>query len=372
MESIAIDSSDSKKMEGNHHASGTSVVNDEKLHAASSTAYSSLSRSIDVADSNGTLMTDITATDNANSITDSSKPSEAMRCRRLEMNRASAKARRSNQKWLVENLTNEVSELREKLTHSQRHNVELMKSNAQLNHALVLQQQARQQQQQQNTHDARAQAQALLQPDLLTPNACLQQIQRLKSKMQKEQQQHGQRGLLKQQLLGGGNNNNTNTNVAFLGSLLQRDQQQREQQQAPHQHQQQQQQQYQQRTNQHRMPNFVVGNTTTSGLPITTALKTTEQLLAHSNKSAATSTNTTNTTIQPLDIRMLPPQPVPLPSSSYSQQQQQQNVKMEVQQLSAGAFTSLVSSLGTLGGGGGGGGGVGIGIGIGIGEDSQH
>jgi hypothetical protein len=342
----SIDSTGSNKMDSNHHASGTSVVNDEKLHATSSTAYSSLSMAIDVADLNGTEMTDITATtDNANSTTDSSKPyqSEAMRCRRLEMNRASAKARRSNQKWLVENLTNEVSELREKLTQSQGRNVELIKSNAHLKNALVLQQQARHQQQ--NTHVARAQAQALLQgqSDLLTPNACLQQIQRLKLKMQREQQQHGQRELLKQQLLGGGNNNNTNTNVALLGSLLQRDQQQPSKQHQLQQHQQQ--QQYQQRTNQQRMFNFVVGDTTTAGLPITTALKTTEQLLEHNNRSAAKSTNTT---IQPLDIRMLPPPHAPLPMSSYSQQQQQQNVKMEVQQLSAGAdLTSLISSLGT-------------------------
>ena len=341
-------------MDDNHHASGTSVMNDEKLHAPSSTAYSSPLRSIDKQDSNGTLMTDITATtdDNADesTITDISKPyqSEAMRCRRLEMNRASAKARRSNQKWLVENLTNEVSELREKLTQSQGRNVELMKSNAHLKHALVLQQQARHQQQNtQHVARAQAQAQALLQgsPDLLTPNACLQQIQRLKLKMHREQQQHGQRELLKQQLMVGvgGNNNNSNTNAALLGSLLQ----QREQQQPSQQHQLQQQQEYQQCTNQQRMYNFVVGDTTTAaGLPITTALKTTEQLLAHNTKSAATSTKTT---IQPLDIRMLPPPPpiVPLSRSSYSQQQQQQNVKMEMQQLPTGALTSLVSSLGT-------------------------
>ena len=357
----SIDFSNSNKMDDNHHASGTSVMNDEKLHATSSaTAYSSPLRSIDKQDSNGTLMTDITATtdDNADesTITDISKPyqSEAMRCRRLEMNRASAKARRSNQKWLVENLTNEVSELREKLTQSQGRNVELMKSNAHLKHALVLQQQARHQQQNsQHVARAQAQAQALLQgsPDLLSPNACLQQIQRLKLKMHREQQQHGQRELLKQQLMGGvgSNNNNSNTNAALLGSLLQQREQQQQQQQPSQQHQlqQQQQQEYQQCTNQQRMYNFVVGDTTTAaGLPITTALKTTEQLLAHNTKSAATSTKTT---IQPLDIRMLPPPPpiVPLSRSSYSQQQQQQNVKMEMQQLPTGALTSLVSSLGT-------------------------
>ncbi|MGK3754752.1 MAG: hypothetical protein ACI8RD_007061 [Bacillariaceae sp.] len=332
-----IGHSNSKKMDDNHHPSGTSVLNDEKLHTTSSTAFSSLSRSTDVADSNGTLMTYSAATDNATSNPDSSSTStsqpyqsEAMRCRRLEMNRASAKARRSNQKWLVENLTNEVSELREKLKQSQRHNVELMKSNAQIKHALLLQQQSRHQQQ--NTHVARAQAQVLVQQQKLTPNACLQQIQRLKLKMHREQQQHGQRELLKQQLLGGSNNNNTNTNVALLDGLLQRQQQQQPSQQLQ---QQLQQQHQQQRTDQLRMPNFVVGNTTTTGLPITTALKTTEQLLADNNKSTITNTNAN----QPLDIRMLPPQPVTLPPSLYTQQQQP-NLKMEAQQLS-------VSSLGT-------------------------